>query len=338
MGEIVHGLGAPEQERIAGLGRQGRFFWADVALEETSRDQLEQTFGIPPAALEPLVDFSDRTPPSRKFHVDDQRVVFAFSCFLQSTLEGDPDRQPLRPLEVHVLVSGDYLLTLHTEPISLPKVLDPSLPEGRSEQYLVYAILDAMVATGFDALNEAEVSLEGLQLMSTDLRAARVRMATLRAINSRLSGMRRRVGPQRGIFERISEEVSRVEGLEPDNEHYFERIYNQLNRLVGAIDAAADGMAKLIDLRLNETIYWLTVVATIFLPLTFVTGFFGMNFAWMVQRIDTELAFIALGIGAPVLGAAVTVLLVRHRGTPVEPDRELRRPRAAGVGRPPASS
>ena len=52
-------------------------------------------------------------------------------------------------------------------------------------------------------------------------------------------------------------------------------------------------MAKLIDLRLNETIYWLTVVATIFLPLTFMTGFFGMNFGWMVGEIDTAAAFLA---------------------------------------------
>jgi magnesium transporter len=178
-----------------------------------------------------------------------------------------------------------------------------------------------MVATGFDELNEAELTLEGMQLTSTDLRASRVRLATLRAVNSRLSRMRRLLGPQRGIFERISEEISRVEGLERDSEHYFERIYSQLNRLVDGIDAAGDGMAKLIDLRLNETIYWLTVVATIFLPLTFVTGFFGMNFAWMITRIDTLFAFIALGIGAPIAGAVLTVWLVRRRGTPIEGDQ-----------------
>jgi magnesium transporter len=321
MGEIVEGLGTSERKRIAELRSGGRFFWVDVSLAGTTPDEVGTALGIPEQALAPLVDFSEQTPPSRKFHTDGEHVVFAFSCFLESAqVRGDP-AQHLRPMEVNVLVTGDYILTAHGQGVSLPGLLGVSMPEGRSEQYIVYAILDAMVSTGFDALNEAELTLEGLQLMSTDLRAARVRMATLRAINSRLSRMRRRLGPQRGIFERIGEEVGRIEGLEPDSEQYFERIAGQLNRLVEGIDAAGDGLAKLIDLRLNETIYWLTVVATIFLPLTFATGFFGMNFGWMVARIDTLFAFIALGIAGPLLGAALTVLLVRRRGTPVEPDQ-----------------
>ena len=152
-----------------------------------------------------------------------------------------------------------------------------------------------MVATAFDALNNTELALEGLQILAGDAGNARVRMGTLRAISLRLTTMRRQLGPQRGIFERIGEEIGQVDGLESDNERYFERIYEQLNRMVDGIDAAADSMAKLMDLRLNETMYWLTVVATIFLPLTFLTGFFGMNFAWLVGRIDTEVAFLVLG-------------------------------------------
>jgi magnesium transporter len=157
-------------------------------------------------------------------------------------------------------------------------------------------------------------------------------MTTLREINSQLSGMRRRLGPQRGIFERISEEIGRIAGLEADSEQYFERIYAQLNRVIEGIDAAGDALTKLIDLRLNETIYWLTVVATIFLPLTFVTGFFGMNFKWMVDQIETPLAFVLLGIGAPLLGAALTVLAVRRRGTPVELDEDAGRRRLPELG------
>ncbi len=321
MGEIIEGIGPEQQKRIDALREAGGFFWIDVSFGQTSREVLGKALEIPDHALDPLLDFRADTPPSRKFHSDGEHVVFGFGCFLEPVGAPEGIREPLRALQVHVLITGDYILTVHPETVSLPDRLEPDTPEGRSEQYVVYAILDAMVATGFDALNEAELTLEGMQLMSTDMRSSRVRMATLRAINSRLSRMRRRLGPQRGIFERISEEIGHIEGLESDSEQYFERIYAQLSRLIDGIDAASDGMAKLIDLRLNETIYWLTVVATIFLPLTFVTGFFGMNFTWMVDRLDTALAFVLLGIGAPILGAVLTLLVVRRRGTPIEPDQ-----------------
>ena len=49
-----------------------------------------------------------------------------------------------------------------------------------------------------------------------------------------------------------------------------------------------------------------TIVATIFLPLTFLTGFFGMNFEWMIGQVDTALGFWLLGVG----GCAAAVLLI----------------------------
>ena len=94
--------------------------------------------------------------------------------------------------------------------------------------------------------------------------------------------------------------------------------------MANAINSTSDTMATLVDLRLNETSYWLTVVATIFLPLTFVTGFFGMNFSWMTGQIDTGLAFLLLGVGACVASApAVWRFLVRV--LPVEAERAPQR-------------
>ena len=75
------------------------------------------------------------------------------------------------------------------------------------------------------------------------------------------------------------------------------------------------------------------MVATIFLPLTLVTGIFGMNLAWMTDRIDTPLAFILLGIAAPMLGVVLTVLSVRRRGTPVEADQDTLERRLARIRR-----
>ena len=76
-----------------------------------------------------------------------------------------------------------------------------------------------------------------------------------------------------------------------------------------------------MDLRMNETMYWLTVVATIFLPLTFLTGFFGMNFGWMVGQIDTEIAFLTLGSAARSSPRSLIYIAIRRRGTPVSPTR-----------------
>ena len=325
MGEIIEGLGRRERERIRELRTRKAFFWIDLSLSGTSGDDLADALDVPDKALDMLLDFGADSSSTRRFYSDGQHVVFSFWCFLETS--GAGSSEPLQPIEVHVLISGEYMLTLHVEAVSLPGALEIDPPEGRSEQYFVYAILDAMVGTAFDALGEIESTLEGLQLLSGDMASSKLRMATLGRINSRLSRMRLRLGPQRGVFERISEEIEQVTGLGADSEHYFERIDQQLIRLIRGIDAAGDELAKLIDLRLNETIYWLTVVATIFLPLTFITGFFGMNFAWMVDHIDTALAFVLLGIGAPLLGVALTLLLVRRRATPVEPERGRARTR-----------
>jgi magnesium transporter len=326
MSEIVEGLGGSERERIAALRKQGRFFWADVCVANLPREELAEPFGIAPHALGPLLDFGRGGLPSRKFHADGQHVVFPFHCYLVTgSIEGGVeggDAPRLGAIEVNVMVHGDYLLTVHRERVSLPALLPAYSTEGRSEQYVVYAVLDAMVASAFDALNDTELALEGMQVLAGDAGSARVRMGALRAIGMRLTTMRRQIGPQRGTFERISEEIGQIEGLEPDHERYFERVYEQLNRVVDGIDAIADSMDKLLNMRLNETIYWLTVIATIFLPLTFLTGFFGMNFAWMIERIDTLGAFLVLGIGGPILATALTWLAVKRRGTPVQADHD----------------
>jgi magnesium transporter len=62
----------------------------------------------------------------------------------------------------------------------------------------------------------------------------------------------------------------------------------------------------LLDLQLNERAYVVSVVATIFVPLTFVTGFFGMNFGWLVDQIDSPVAFWLLGFIVPIAAGALS--------------------------------
>jgi magnesium transporter len=280
------------------------FSWIDASIDEAERDGLFDRLGIAGEARAALLNFGAHLPPSRKLHTDDRGVAFPFGCYVHD-----------EAIEVHVFVTGDYVLTLHTEGIALKEALDIRAPSHRSEQYVVYAVLEGMVITEFERLYATENAIEDIQTAPTGMGSGRVRIPALRDLNSQLSSLRRRVGPQRGVFERITVEIQHVEGLDSDNESYFERIGEQLNRLVDAIDAAGDALSKLADLSLNETTYRLTAIATIFLPLTFITGFFGMNFGWMVRHIDTATAFVLLGLGAPLAGV-LAILLVVTRSSP----------------------
>ena len=215
----------------------------------------------------------------------------------------------LRPVEVRVLVTGDYLLTLHEERVSLPTVLALDLPEERSKQYVVYAVLEAMLETTSEALVEVERRLDAIGLAWTGKSGGRVpSRARLRETGPRLSTMRRGVSAEQAVFARIGVEIGALRGFETHDEPYFDRLYDQVNRLLASIDAAVNAMAMLLDLQLNERAYVVSVVATIFLPLTLITGFFGMNFGWMVDQIETPIAFWLLGFLGPI---AVAVLCWR---------------------------
>ena len=296
---MLSGLAAAERERVAALRGEGRFFWLDVSLRETSPDDLVDALGIPERALRALAS-SDDASASRMFHADRESLVFALRCYVESEapVEG---AYRLRPAEIHVLITGEYLLTLHEERISLPAILAPELPEERSKPYVVYAVLEAMLATTSDALAEIERRLDAIGVAWAEEGGGRVpSRETLRETGPRLATMRRRVGAEQAAFARIGVEIGALPGFDMDDESYFDRLYEHVNRLLASIDAALNAMAMLLDLQLNERAYVVSVLATIFVPLTLLTGFFGMNFGWMVDQIDTPIAFWVLGFIGPV--------------------------------------
>jgi magnesium transporter len=86
-----------------------------------------------------------------------------------------------------------------------------------------------------------------------------------------------------------------------------------------------------VSVQQNRTIQQLTILATIFLPLTFITGFFGQNFKWLVDHIDSFPAFLVYGIGGLAVPMALLLSWMRLRMPRV--DTALAAGDPAGAGR-----
>ena len=133
--------------------------------------------------------------------------------------------------------------------------------------------------------------------------------------------LRHAITPQRDLVEQIAGGLLDLPGLDDEARRYFRDVHDHLTRATEAVDIERDLLTGAMDVylssssnRLNVTVKQLTVIATIFLPLTFVTGYFGQNFGWMVDHVDSLAAFLALGIGLQLLAVVALLTFFKQRG------------------------
>jgi magnesium transporter len=287
------------------------FFWLDVtAPTDEQLTQLRQLFGFHPLALEDTEHFNQR--PKLDDYGDHVFLVFYGAWRHESR-----DPEPLR--EVHLFISGRYLVTIHRDPL-------PSLDQQReqlsgrvlhSEQFLLYRVLDALVDSFFPLLSDMDDEIDELEAAVLENPDER-QLERLFGLKRELVAMRKVVTPQRDIFVRSVDQIAQLPGFQLDERDYFRDVYDHLIRISDLIDSYRDLLSGATDLylstisnRQNDVMKQLTVIATIFLPLSFITGFFGQNFGYMVGHIESAWTFWLLGIGSML--ATVLVLLAFFR-------------------------
>jgi magnesium transporter len=300
---------------VARLRKGDEFFWMDLAADEVGADPVGSAFELSERALSTLFDFDDRGSPARRVHVEERLVVFAFWCSAEPEPKASGGAESLRLFRVNVCLHGDFLLTVHRRAFDLPGRIAPDgIPAGRTERYAVFVALEGMVATLLEALNAIEREIAGIEseLIDAGTRGPdRDAQAVIRGLRARLTTLRMRIAAERGLFGRVGEEIKLIPSLESDRHVYFDRIAGELDRAVDRIDAASSALTHMLDIQLNETTFRLTVIATIFLPLTFLTGFFGMNFGWLVDHIHSATAFWLLGVGLMTGPLLLVIALLR---------------------------
>jgi magnesium transporter len=292
-----------------------RFFWLDLTSPgQPELEQLRDLFGFHPLALEDTAHFDQR--PKLDDYGDYVFMVF-YGCWHE--LPGDSESLH----EVHLYISGRFLITVHRD--RLP-VLDRQREQldGRrlhSEQFLLYRVLDALTDSFFPMLAEMDDQIDTLEDAILEDPAPQ-QLGDLFRLKRQLVAMRKVVTPQRDLFARSIDQIAQLPGLDLDERDYFRDTYDHLIRISDLIDSYRDLMTGATDLylstvsnRQNEVMKQLTVIATVFLPLSFITGFFGMNFAFLTGHvINASWTFWVLGVGSMLATGVALLVFFRRKG------------------------
>jgi len=258
----------------------GERLWVDVVAPSPEElALLRERFDLHPVAIDSCLRVDQR--PKVEEYRSQLFVV------LHKLVVPEAAGEELRSLELHAFLGDGYLLTIQDG--ELPEVTvvrDRMIAEDavreRSLVYAYYLVCERLAHTNFDALDllfEAVEDIEDSVLKQADDDA----LPELFSAKRRLAAARRLIVPQREVIALLLE--SGTAFVDERARPYFRRVLDSLMRMSEAIDTQREILSNVLDAHLslvsnrtNDIMKSLTLLSAIFLPLSFVTGFFGQNF------------------------------------------------------------
>lgn len=288
-------------------------FWLDIeAPDDADFKLLEDTFKFHPLTIEDIRHQQQRPKV-------DEYPDYNFTVLFQALWEGDE----IATREHHLYVGPSYLVTVHKEPSpALTEVHDriarsPSLTKGKPE-FLTYFVIDALVDSTFPTLARLDDAVDALE---DDIIAKATPQLLDRIYHLKHSvvELRRLLGGQRDVFQALITHGIHVQ--QADMTLYYRDVFDHIVRQYETVDGLRDLLTSAMDVylstvsnRLNQTTKALTVIASLFLPLSFLTGFYGMNFVYLTQVLETPYRAFAVGVGTMLIATAIQLWLFRRRG------------------------
>ena len=308
--------------------RDGVFVWLDIdSPTEADFKLLKEVFELHPLALEDARKFGQR-PKIESY--DDFTVLVVFGAV------DDPTRRSgLAPIEVHCFYSEKWLVTVHKGECSvfddLRNQTHKKLQRYEEGLGILYLVVDELVDSFLPQLSELDDEFDELEdTILTDPQPSLLQQAI--TMKRQLVQLRKIVNPQRDMFAALLSGRYELPGMTPEHERYFRDVYDHLIRVSEQLDDYRDLASGTTDLyqstvgnKMNLTMKQLGWVATFFLPLSFLTGFFGQNFTLLVGTI---------------IRPRLDVLAARHRARPrrlhrrpaLVPRQRARQPAAPDAG------
>lgn len=261
--------------------------WVDVQGlgREDILQQLGQVFKLHPLILEDIV----RIPQRPKFEdYDDQQLM------LCRMVKADEERQGFYRQQVSIVLGPNYVLTIQEgsdcdcfEPIRDRIRRDKGTIRCQGADYLVYCLIDATIDGFFPVLEDYGERLEELEKEVVRSPSPKT-LEKIYDIKRELLMLRRSIWPQRDAIDRSMRENSDL--VSDEVRVYLRDCYNHAVQVIDMVETYRELASSMMEVylssmsnRMNENIRFLTVFSTIFLPLTFIAGVYGMNFKYMPE-------------------------------------------------------
>ena len=310
--------GAVSLEEAAARRAQGGFVW--LGLFEPNDEELAQvrdTFGLHELAVEDAQSLHIR--PKIELYDQDVRLV------ILRTARYDDDAEEVEFGEISVFLAPTFVITVRqgvaSELGGARQRLEqrPELLAAGSMSAL-WAILDQVVDGYAPVVAELERDID--QIEATVFSGAVAPTERIYSLRREATDFYRAVHPLLGVvttIRRAAEATKLKPYLRDVQDHLLlvdEEVADQrdlLGTVLEANMAVISVQQTRVSVRQNTSMEQLTILATVFLPLTFITGFFGQNFAWLVRHISSYTAFIVYGLGGLVVPLTLLFMWLRLR-------------------------
>lgn len=286
--------------------------WLDIESPKAADfELLESGFGVHKLTIEDM-----RQGDQRPKWEDYPGYVFLVLVAM------DWSKQRMKLHRHYLCISPTWVVSVHHHPdAALGEVrrrlgVDSSLTQG-SSMLLTYMVTEGIVDSAFPALDSIDEEVDALEDRLVTV-ASQSDLAQITTLKHTITDLRRTLGAQRDAFQRMVTQSLHPE--DSDSALYFRDVYDHLVRQYETVDSLRDLLSGAMDTylstvsnRLNGTVKTLTVMASLFLPLTFLTGFFGMNFGYLTGVVQPTGVAFAGGILLMVLSLAIQLYLFKRR-------------------------
>jgi len=311
-GRLVDGLSA---EQLKGLlaGGEG-LLWVDFeGVTDEDAELLSEVFRFHSLAVADCISKNIHPPKTDEFEDHLFIIVHGINYHIES--------EALETTELALFLGRNYVVTSHDVPMRsissvLTQVRKDCRPMRRGADFLAHDIIDLLVDNimpVIDEMDERSTAIEAEALQEPKGET----LVSVMQLKRDIMALTRIILPQREIVNALSRgeyalvsERARI---------YYRNIYDHLVRiemltrgLRDIVESALNTYLSSVSNRMNEVMKMLTLIATIFIPLTFIAGVYGMNFANMPE-LEWRYGYFGVLIVMAVIGVALVVYFKRRR-------------------------